>query len=362
MQAASARGLKVLITVYDAPSWAEGSNRPGNAPAGTWKPDPGKFRQFATALASRYSGSFGGLPRVRYFQALNEPNLSGYLNPQYKHKTAKSPGLYRELLNGFYAGVKSVHKDNKVLTAGTAPYGDPRGGDRMHPISFWRKALCVKHRCQHKAKFDILAHHPIDTSGGPHRSAVSPLDAATPDLHNVIDVLRNAERKHRVKGGHHPVWATELWWESDPPDHVQGVPVKRHARWLEEALYVLWKQGAQAVINLQIRDSEFTQQTAAQRDTTGIYFHSGKAKPARRAWSFPFVTHRKSGKKVKTWGKAPAGGKLSIQRKHKGHWRTVRRVSVHAGEIFHPSLRMSGSGTLRAGVGGEKSMAWKQGG
>ena len=24
--------------------------------------------------------------------------------------------------------------------------------------------------------------------------------------------------------GHHPLWATELWWDSDPPDKVEGIP------------------------------------------------------------------------------------------------------------------------------------------
>ena len=29
-----------MITVFGAPAWAEGKNRPSSAPLGTWKPDP----------------------------------------------------------------------------------------------------------------------------------------------------------------------------------------------------------------------------------------------------------------------------------------------------------------------------------
>src|SRR5688572_13870079 len=61
VQAASAHGLDVLLTVYSAPDWAEGPGRPPVEDAiqpGTWKPDPGDLADFATALATRYSGSY----------------------------------------------------------------------------------------------------------------------------------------------------------------------------------------------------------------------------------------------------------------------------------------------------------------
>jgi hypothetical protein len=361
VQSASSRGLKVLITIYDAPAWAEGPHRPGNAAPGTWKPDPGKFRQFATAVASRYSGSFLGLPRVRYFQALNEPNLSVYLTPQYKGRHARAPRIYKRLLNAFYEGVKSVHGDNVVLTAGTAPYGDPPGGERTKPIAFWRKVFCLRGRralrpyhCSAKPHFDVFAHHPIDTSGGPHTSAVDPDNAATPDFKNVVRVLRKAERVGHAKGSrHHPAWATELWWASDPPDH-HGVPVRKHAHWLEEALYVLWKQGARVVINLQIRDGRFRDRN---QFATGIYFHSGKAKPAKRAWSFPFVAHHRDKARVHVWGKAPASGSVSIERRRHGNWRTLK--TLNGGGIFRGDIHLRGSGPLRARNGGEHSLAWR---
>jgi hypothetical protein len=362
---ASQRGLHVLLTVTYAPDWAEGSNRHG-AP-GTWKPQASDYGDFAYAVAKRYSGSIAGLPRVRYFQAWNEPNLSVYLTPQFKGKHLRSPDLYRGLLNSFYGAVHAVHEDNVVVTAGTAPYGDPPGrGDRTRPLTFWRKVLCLRGvrklaptDCPTKAHADVLAHHPIDTSGGPHRSAINPNDAATPDFRFVRRTLRAAERHHTIlPEGHRPLWATELWWESDPPDPSQGVPLGRQACWLEEALHILWRQGAQVVINLQIRDSKLTRQNRYGQTATGIFFHSGKPKPSFRAWRFPFVAHGHGGR-ARVWGLAPHDGEVSIERKRGGRWRTVKHLEAGNGRVFAGSVHVRGRAKLRARQGGERSLAWQ---
>src|SRR5436305_1954139 len=88
VRALSAAGLQVLINITGAPSWAEGPNRPSNVRPGTWKPDPAALAGFTQATARRYDGLFrdpsrpgAALPRVRYWQAWNEPNLGTYLTP-----------------------------------------------------------------------------------------------------------------------------------------------------------------------------------------------------------------------------------------------------------------------------------------
>ena len=42
VRGAEQRGLKVLFTLYGAPDWAEGSNRPSGLDPGAWRPDPGR--------------------------------------------------------------------------------------------------------------------------------------------------------------------------------------------------------------------------------------------------------------------------------------------------------------------------------
>ena len=243
---AEARGLDVLLTLFKAPAWAEGPGRSSSASPGSWKPNPSDLADFTRAVAARYSGGFdpdgGGpalpLPGVQALQVWNEPNLSGYLTPQYEGQTAVSPAHYRELLNAAYSAVKAVDPAMLVVTAGTAPYGDPPGGNRVRPVDFWRQVLCAtpgkkrkkrnkrkraaKRRavkaqsCSGRAMFDVLAHHPINTSGGPRRAAIDRDNASSADLDRVARVLRAAERAGTVLPGRHPIWATEMWWDSIP--------------------------------------------------------------------------------------------------------------------------------------------------
>src|SRR5262249_54270201 len=148
---AAAHGLGVIATFTGAPRWAEGPNRPRSAPPGSWRPDPGALEDYGAALAARYSGHFPDperpgavLPRLAAFQVWNEPNLDTYLSPQWSGTHTLAPLLYRRMLNGFYRGVKSVDPSAVVVTAGTAPFGDPLPGGRIMPVRFWRDALCVR--------------------------------------------------------------------------------------------------------------------------------------------------------------------------------------------------------------------------
>lgn len=284
---ARARGLDVLLTVSSAPAWAEGSNRPASAPPGTWKPNGKKFGQFARALASKFGG------QVRRYQAWVEPNIYTFLNPQYEGRKLVGPDIYRRMLNSFYAGIHAVQPRAIVVSGGTAPYGDPRGGRRSRPLVFLRDLLCLKGRnklrptkCKHRAKLDALAHHPINTSGGPKRSASHPDDVATPDVKNVVRTLRKAERANRVRpGGHRQVWLTEFWWETRPPDKCTGVPVKKHARWIKQALRSFKRQGASVAVNFLLRDAPYEKADCGRATfQTGAFFADGDRKPAFRAF------------------------------------------------------------------------------
>jgi hypothetical protein len=363
---AAARDIDLLLTLYDAPAFAEAPGRDSSAPAGSWKPDPDQYAAFAKAVATRYSGSYLGLPRVRYYQAWNEPDLSLYLTPQWEGTRPFAASHYRQMLNAFDAAVHGVRTDNLVVTAGTAPFGDPPGGSRTRPLRFWRDVLCLKQEhgklkgksCPEKAHFDILAHHPIQTSGGPRRSAINPDDVTTPDFKHVVETLRRAEKLNKVSGGRHPLWATEIWWQSDPPDSMFGVPLQKHAAWSQESLYLLWKQGADAVINLSIRDPETDPGHPEARIEAGLFFHDGSPKPAFAAWRFPFVVDA-SAKQALAWGKAPASGELKIQRRRTGSWQTVASLTTAADRVFTRRLHARPGQVLRAVVGDEVSLNWR---
>jgi hypothetical protein len=370
--AAGARGFDVLLTVSSAPDWAEGPNPPSNAYDGTWRPNAGALGQFAQMLAKRYSGFYNGLPRVRYFEAWNEPNLSNYLTPQWVGKTLYSPIHYRRMLNAFYAGVKRVQPGAKVVGGATGPLGDDRGDPfipgvpRMRPMEFLRSMFCLRRdlkplACPTKPHLDILSHHPVNIIAPPTASTKEPDNVLVADFHRLATVMKAAESTHHVVPARaHPLWATEIWWFSNPPNPV-GVPVQKEARFLEQGLYLLWKQGAQKVINYQIRDKPRDPAfPPRQQVTTGIYFENGTRKPAYTAWQFPFVTHRTSATRVGVWGKAPVTGRLDIQRSVQGGWRTIARVSVRRGQVFTPSIPLSGSANLRGKIGVTTSLSWHQ--
>jgi hypothetical protein len=369
---AAEAGLSPLVAVTAAPDFALGPNPPAGVTPGAWRPDPVKFGEFGEALARRYSGSFvpaagqPPLPAVRLFQAWTEPNLDVHLAPQYDGKTPVAPSLYRALLNRFYEAVKEVNADNVVVTGGTAPYGDPPGGARTRPLRFWRDVLCLKDRrrlqptnCPEKPEFDVLAHNPINTSGGPRRSALHPDDASTPDLDNLRRILRAAERHHRVASpGRHPLWATEVWWETDPPDSVEGVPLRRQARYLQEALHILWNDGAELVVNLQLRDTPFDVAEPGGQTSAGVEFEDGTPKPSLTAFRFPFVVDRTGPRRLEAWGRAPVQGELSIERRRGSRWLTVETLDADAASVFEANLRLSGKQELRATVSGQHSLVW----
>jgi hypothetical protein len=377
VRAATARGLTVMLNVTLAPLWAEGPNRPSFSEArpGTWKPDPGALGQFARVLALRYRGDFPdperpgrSLPRVRYYQAWNEPNGRNYLQPQSAGGRPASPGIYRSLLNAFYSGVHSVFGSAKVLTAGTAPYGR-RGVNTIRPVRFWRDLFCLRGRralrkaaCPSATRFDIIAHHTVNVFG-PEQPAVHPDDATTPDIGRIRRVFNKARAVGRARPNRKkPFWVTEFWWDSRPPDR-RGIPLKRHARWLEQSLYLFWKQRVSVGIWFALRDFPSGPSGSRNSSRSGLYFQNGRPKPALRAARFPFVTERLSRNSVRAWGKAPKRGRVRIQRRVGGAWRTIRRVHGRGkNRPFVVVLRLRGAANLRARSRAATSLIWHQSG
>jgi hypothetical protein len=366
-------GLTVLFTVYQAPVWAEGQDRPKGTEPGSWKPQSGAYEQFAQALASRYDGGHPdpllpgkNLPRVRYFEAWNEPNLDTYLNPQWEGNEWVGASRYRGLLNAFYSGVKASQPTATVLGGSLAPFGDPPGGERTPPVLFLRSLLCLHGgkltpvTCPEPAHFDVLSDHPIAV-GAPSQPASSPLDVTTPDMGHLTEILEKAERDHLVlPGSKKPLWVTEFWYDTNPPD-PNGVSLANQARWYEQDLYSFWQQGARVAIALQIRDAPAGKGGYSFSNQSGAYFLDGSPKPSATAFRFPLVAHRTGAFKVAVWGIAPKGGKVKIQVLRKGSWKTLGTVStVGQPRPFTTTVELLRFGKLRAVQGSQASLPWAQ--
>jgi hypothetical protein len=367
------RGMQPVLFVEWAPAWAEGPGRPRlrQAPPGTWMPRPKQLGLFAHALAKRYSGRFvdpadpagGPLPHVRYFEIWGEPNLSVHLNPLWDGRRMVAPAHYRKMLNAAYEQIHEVNSGAKVIVGGTSPYGDARPGGRIPPVWFWRSLLCLKGsrlqttRCPDPAHFDIAAHNPINV-GGPGRSALSPLDASTPDIRRVTKVVRRAVQTGRALPARpKPFWATEIWWDSNPPD-PNGVLAHLHARFVTKSLFSLWKQGASAVIWWYIRDQSHAAGFNGTQQS-GLFFRDGRPKPAYRAFRFPFIAGRDSGGRLFVWGKAPSPGPLVIERQTSSGWAPLIRVGAGRNDIFERHVGVGGHFKVRARQGAETSLPWR---
>ena len=75
-----------------------------------------------------------------------------------------------------------------------------------------------------------------------------------PDIRKLRAVLRAARRSRTaLPATGKRIWVTELSWDSSPPDPF-GVPEIRHAKWLADALHLLWKQRVEVVLWFRVVD------------------------------------------------------------------------------------------------------------
>jgi hypothetical protein len=250
--------------------------------------------------------------------------------------------------NAFYGAVKGVSSSNFVVLAGTAPYGDPPGGSRMQPVTFYQSLFCLSastltpiHCSDPKIYFDAIDHHPYGI-GGPLQPAINTDDVAVPDIHKITRVLRAAEHAGRVlPRGSKAVWVTEISWDSDPPD-PNGVPIEQQARWYEQAMYVLWRQGVDTVLWLQIVDAPPIPNYASTYQS-GLFYLDGSPKPSATAIRFPFVTDRIDSSHVQAWGRAPTGGVLTLEVQRAGQWAVIARLRVRTHEVVFTKLPLRGA-------------------
>jgi hypothetical protein len=369
IKAAVKANLTPLVQIYNAPPWAERCDSEGP----NCDIDPQAFATFSRAAAARYSGAYPGLPRIRYWQALNEPNLDLYFNPQFRGGRPVAPVLYRTLINAFAAAVKSVHRSNRIVGPGLAPLEVEGFG--LGPLEFTRRLLCMRGRhrprpakgCTKKTRFDVWATNPY-TTGGPTHEAAGPDDVSLGDLPEMRRLLRAAERAGHIRSALHPVpfWVTEFSWDSRPPD-PGGLRWRIHARWAAEAIYRAWHAGVTTFFWLGLRDRAVPAGTPSYLiEQSGLYLRGptlAQDRPKRvlRAFRFPFVAFR-SRKGIRVWGRTPSSGpgKVKIQVGRGKRWRRIAVLRADRNGIFGKVLRTrfgrNKRGLVRAGYRRQKAL------
>lgn len=349
---AIAAGLTPVLQVDGAPTWAQRCQTPASLAGAICDPSPSDLQAFATAAAARYSGRTPGIPAVRYFQGLNEPNLSLFFFPQFETSGKLiSPYLYRDLINAFYAGVKAAEPHALVLAAGLGPIAVPKY--TIGPLQFARTMLCMtgaknpkpnKESCGGGVHFDIFAMQPY-TTGGPFHEG-GPNDVEIGDLSRLQKLIQAADRGGRIKGAFKktPLWVTEFSWDSKPPD-PGGLPLKIETRWVAEAMHNAWAAGVSNFFWFSLRDSERNPSLPySQTLESGLYFRGAtldadKPKPFLSTFRFPFVAY--PGKSLAFWGRTPTskGGKVKIQILAGGRWKLLTTVKADKSGIFRGAVK-----------------------
>ncbi|HXS48106.1 MAG TPA: hypothetical protein VN756_11680, partial [Solirubrobacterales bacterium] len=311
------------------------------------------------AAASRYSGHFGNLPRVQYWQGLNEPNLTLFFFPQFDGNRAVSPYLYRALINAFYAGINAVDPTNLVIAAGLGPIAIPRW--TIGPMRFARELLCMhgnrdprptRGNCEGGVHFDIFDIHPYTTGGPTHEGGIN--DVQLGDLAKLQTLLKAADKAGRIQGQlrHTELWSTEFSWDSNPPD-PGGLQMKILSRWVAEALHHSWSVGVTRFFWYSLRDDPLEpNRPFSETLQAGLFFRGptvaqDQPKEVFYAFKFPFVAYP-TGQGLSFWGRTPTSqpGPVTIELLRAGHWRKALVTQADKVGIFN--------GTVHSSYGGNK--------
>jgi hypothetical protein len=356
---ASARGINVLFTVTGpGPDWASGCSSTAD---GTCKPDAGEFGQFVRAVGTRYSGAFGGVPRVSRWSIYNEPNVTGWLSPQFERKSGRTvpsaPHQYRDLFRAGQSALAGTgHGGDQILLGETGPVKTSR---QMPPAQFYRELFCLDSRgkrlstsarrsrgCPSSFKLAAtgVAHHPYNASllGTPTSRPRGRDDITISTLSRLSSVLSQGARAKRIRS-RPPIYLTEFGFQSQPGERF-GASLTRHAQYINEADYTGWRNsqvrsvGQYQLIDEDVGDFEL-----------GLRLADFTAKPAVQAYKVPIVV-QKGRRSYTVWGQVRPGGATSVAILNKG--RVVKTVRTNSRGYFRTTTsKRSGSWQLRAASG-----------
>jgi hypothetical protein len=211
LDAAETLGLKVVLRVDSAPSWARGPD-PGAPPD-----NMADLGDFMYELASHCEG------RVAGYVIWNEPNLP------MNWGGSPSAREYTQMLETVYPRIKEADEDAAVITAGMATTGGPGGGLcglatglASSSISAYTQELyasgvindldfiCGIYRNGGKEYFDVLGSHPYGFAYEPQRNPSSVAGLAfrrVEQQRKLMEIRSDAEKQ---------IWAIEFGWILNP--------------------------------------------------------------------------------------------------------------------------------------------------
>jgi hypothetical protein len=362
-------GLEPILEVTGSgPLWSSRVPSLGNP---RYQPDPVRFGQFAGAVARRY-----GRVASRYL-IWNEPNQPLWLQPQLRcvagqrHCTPVAPHTYRALVRAAYPAIHAADPDAQVIAGTLAPRGaDPTKRNRpLRPLAFIRAFGCVDDRLRRirtgpcagflPARIDGFAYHPHAIKASPTTPSPRTDDAAIGDLPKLEATLDAVQRAHGFTtpdGRPTPLHLTEFGYQTDPPDPYDGIPPARASRWLQQAVYIAWRDPrVRTLVQFEWQDERLRSTGPGRKQASGwqsgLLFADGRAKPALGGLQRPFFADPLvAPPKVRFWGQVRPGTTHEVvlqRRSPSGTFVTVARLVTDSRGTFTTTRPLPGPGAYR---------------
>jgi hypothetical protein len=352
-------GFRVMLTITGwGPVW--GSEYPVKDNP-RFKPHPGRFADFARAVATRYGGF------VDRYIMFNEPNQTLWLQPQSqcvrRRCSPYAPHHYRRLVRAADPAVRAADPGAEILVGSLAPRGtsgsSPNGA--LRPLLFLRELGCVtrsfrRYRRNFCKRFrpagaDGLAYHPHGLKLAPDEPDRVPDQAHLADLSQVTATLDRVVRAGglRARGTRRlPVYLDEYAYQTKPPDRVLGVSAAEQARWLAQSAYIAWKHPRVRNLTWYVWEDE-PQNAAGGGWQSGVRYLDGRRKPSYDVFRAPFWAERARRGVARLWGQVRPGGgtTVTIERRSGSGWRRVADAPTDGRGAFRRDVRIRAKTTFR---------------
>ncbi len=241
MQGAYARGIKVIATIADTPTWA--------SPGGTWNAIPtdmGGIGDFARFMTSRYKSQYPGV--IAATEAWNEPNVSGNL------LSSDVPRDYTAMVKSVYTGTKAGDPSVPVL-AGSLSYADTGFMSQLYAKGI-------------KGSYDGVAIHPYSDTSDPTNMNI---------VHSFKGGIESFHAAQTAAGDVTPLWITEFGWTTS--SSAGGVTLQQQSDY-SVAAYDVMKPYSYILAGTlyQIRDQK--EDPASHEDNFGLMHNNFTQRPA----------------------------------------------------------------------------------
>jgi hypothetical protein len=271
VQNASSVGAHVLLTIVQAPAWANGGGAPRRAPL-----DAGDFGTFCRAVATRYSGRYvpagaqAALPSVTRYTVWNEPNRGQFLQPQGEHGF-EAPRVTARLMRACAGAITAEEPDAQVALGPLASRGGQGG---IAPIAF-----LARYRAAGGPRPEIIALNP-------YLGSLLPVYRGDEREEDGAITLRNLDRlEHALQeayGDTIPIWLTEFAWRTAQQPGIGLITPRRQAELAEQSVELVREHYpyAEMLIWFLLRDVSPTSYWRS-----GLVNSANQKKPAFYVWA-----------------------------------------------------------------------------